>query len=42
MRRDSAAVGALWISPWIIGFCVFTALPVILSIWYGFTDYTLL
>lgn len=42
MRRDSPAVGMLWISPWIVGFAVFTALPVILAIWYGFTDYTLL
>lgn len=42
MRRDSPAVGMLWISPWIVGFAVFTALPVVLAIWYGFTDYTLL
>lgn len=42
MRRDSPAVGMLWISPWIVGCSVFVALPVILAIWYGFTDYTLL
>lgn len=42
MRRDSPAVGMLWISPWLVGFAVFTALPVVLAIWYGFTDYTLL
>ncbi len=32
----------LWISPWILGFTIFTALPVVLALWYGFTDYTLL
>ncbi len=42
MRRDSAAVGLLWIGPWVLGFLGFTALPVILALWYGFTDYTLL
>ena len=42
MRHDSTATGLLWIGPWILGFLVFTAIPVLLALWYGFTDYTLL
>ena len=42
MRHDSTATGLLWIGPWILGFMVFTAIPVLLALWYGFTDYTLL
>ena len=34
--------GLAFCSPWIIGFCAFTALPVGLSLYYSFFDYTLL
>ena len=42
MKHDSTPVGLLWISPWLLGFAIFTILPVSMGIWYGFTDYTLL
>ena len=42
VKHDSTAVGLLWISPWLLGFALFTLLPVSMGIWYGFTDYTLL
>ncbi|MCH2161663.1 MAG: sugar ABC transporter permease [Phycisphaerales bacterium] len=42
MKHDSPAVGLLWISPWLLGFALFTILPVSMGLWYGFTDYTLL
>ncbi len=32
----------LWISPWLLGFSLFTILPVSMGVYYGFTDYTLL
>ena len=42
MRHDSTATGLLWIGPWVLGFLSFTIVPVALSLYYGFTDYTLL
>jgi multiple sugar transport system permease protein len=42
--RDSVSVahGALWISPWAIGFVAFMLLPALMSLYYSFTDYSLL
>jgi multiple sugar transport system permease protein len=42
--RDSVSVayGALWISPWAIGFLVFMLAPALMSLYYSFTDYSLL
>lgn len=34
--------GYLFISPWIIGFLVFTAYPMIMSLYYSFTEYNVL
>ncbi|TXK84153.1 carbohydrate ABC transporter permease [Paenibacillus sp. N3.4] len=34
--------GYLFISPWLIGFCFLTLWPMILSLYYSFTDYSLL
>ncbi|MDA0296065.1 MAG: sugar ABC transporter permease [Planctomycetota bacterium] len=42
MKHDSLRTGLLWIGPWLLGFGIFTVLPVSLAIYYGFTDYTLL
>ena len=42
MRHDSTFTGLFWIGPWVLGFSIFTVLPVALALWYGFTDYTLL
>jgi multiple sugar transport system permease protein len=38
-RRRSLRVGLLFISPWIIGFAVFTVIPLGTSLYYSFTDY---
>lgn len=38
----SLLVGLAWISPWLIGVAVFMAAPAMLSLFYSFTDYTLL
>ena len=39
MRRREALEGVLWISPWIIGFTVFTLGPMIASLYLSFTRY---
>src|SRR5688572_6323255 len=36
------ARGLAFLSPWLIGFLVFTLVPVAMSLYYSFTDYTLL
>jgi multiple sugar transport system permease protein len=38
VRRDR--LGYLFISPWLIGFAAFTAMPFLASIWLSFTNYT--
>lgn len=39
---DRFWVGMAFISPWLIGFCIFTAVPVGLSLYYSLCDYSLL
>jgi len=39
---DATWTGLVWIAPWIIGFLVFLALPVGMSLYYSLTDYSLL
>lgn len=34
-------VGYAFISPWLIGFIAFTVIPMIVSLWFSFTDYDL-
>src|SRR6476620_4394765 len=34
--------GLTFVSPWLIGFCLFTFVPVALSLYYSFCDYSLL
>ena len=41
-RRRSLPLGLLFISPWLIGFLLFTIYPLISSLYYGFTRYDLL
>jgi multiple sugar transport system permease protein len=41
-ERRQLARGLAFTSPWIIGFLVFTLVPVILSLYYSFCDYSLL
>lgn len=40
-RRDTLA-GWLWVSPWVVGFLVFLLVPVLMSLYFSFTDYPLL
>jgi multiple sugar transport system permease protein len=41
-RRQAALAGYLFISPWLLGFFALTLYPMSLSLYYSFTDYTLL
>ena len=40
-RRDTLA-GWLWVSPWVAGFLMFLLVPVLMSLYFSFTDYPLL
>jgi multiple sugar transport system permease protein len=40
-ERRNRIKGLAFISPWLIGFCLFTAVPVGLSLYYSFCDYAL-
>jgi multiple sugar transport system permease protein len=40
--RKSLAKGLAFCSPWIVGFCAFTFLPIVLSFYYSLCDYSLL
>src|SRR5437762_10210018 len=40
--RGDLAKGLAFLSPWIIGFSVFTAIPIGLSLYFSFTEYSLL
>lgn len=44
MRRrwPTWLVGLAWVSPWLVGFAWFLAAPVAMSLYYSFTDYSLL
>jgi len=43
-RHESASLakGLLFLSPWLLGFAAFTALPILLSLYFSFCDYSLL
>ncbi|MFH5186270.1 carbohydrate ABC transporter permease [Paenibacillus sp. TAB 01] len=41
-RWDAPIAGYLFIMPWLLGFIGLTAYPMILSLYYSFTDYTLM
>ncbi|HEY4391256.1 MAG TPA: sugar ABC transporter permease [Paenibacillus sp.] len=41
-RWNAPIAGYLFISPWLLGFFCLTAYPLILSLYYSFTDYTLM
>ena len=42
LARRQMWTGLGFVSPWLIGFCLFTAVPVALSLYYSLTDYSLL
>ena len=37
---NNAVKGLAFLSPWIVGFCLFTAVPVALSLYFSFCDYS--
>jgi len=41
LERREARAAYVFIAPWIIGFLVFTAGPMVVSLWLSFTDYSL-
>src|SRR5918997_3047869 len=41
LQRREALEGFLWISPWIIGFLVFTLGPMLASLYLSFTQYSI-
>lgn len=41
-RWETPGIGYLFISPWLIGFFLLTFYPMALSLYYSFTDYTLM
>jgi multiple sugar transport system permease protein len=41
-RLHPTLLGLFWVSPWLIGFTIFFALPIALSFYYSLTDYPLL
>lgn len=41
LARHETIWGWIFVSPWIIGFLAFTALPILLSFYYGFTAYNI-
>ena len=41
IRRRRLVTGLLFISPWIIGFAVFTLYPMLASLYYSFTDFSI-
>ena len=42
MRRREARAGLLFVLPWLLGLLIFTAYPVLASVYYSFTDYAVL
>lgn len=41
LERQQRIWGWIFLSPWIIGFLLFTAIPIIVSLFFTFTDFTL-
>src|SRR5690554_4101136 len=42
MKRDEAMAGYIALSPWFIGFLIFTLTPFAASLYFSFTDYDVL
>lgn len=42
MKKRDARIGVLFALPWIFGFCIFLAYPVLASFFYSFTNYSVL
>ena len=41
LERQQKKWGLIFLSPWIIGFTVFTAMPILISLYWTFTDFSL-
>ncbi len=41
LERQQKKWGLIFLSPWIIGFTIFTAMPIIISLYWTFTDFSL-
>jgi len=41
MRRREARAGLLFVLPWLLGLLIFTAYPVLASVYFSFTDYSI-
>lgn len=41
-NKGDTLAGWLWVSPWVVGFLAFLLIPVLMSLYYSFTDYPLL
>lgn len=41
-QRHDLATGLLFISPWLVGFCLFMLGPIVLSLYYSFCEYSML
>lgn len=41
-ERKLAVMGVIFASPWILGFILFHAYPLIMSVYYSFTSYSIL
>ena len=41
-ERANFAKGMAFVAPWLVGFAVFTAIPIGLSLYYSFCDYSVL
>ncbi|MBL8878211.1 MAG: sugar ABC transporter permease [Phycisphaerales bacterium] len=42
VERAATLRGLLWIGPWLVGFAVFLLYPIVMSLIYSFTDYSIL
>ena len=40
--RGDLAKGLAFLSPWLVGFLIFTATPILMSLYFSFTNYSLL
>lgn len=41
MKKNSTIKGLLYISPWLVGFLIFTVYPIVMSLYYAFCDFNI-
>ena len=42
LRRREGLIGLLFLSPWIVGYILLKAVPILAALWYSLTDFQLL